>query len=735
VWDAQSSRLLTGPLQHGGSVNSAQFSPDGKRIVTASADGTARVWDAQSGLALTEPLQHGSNVWSAQFSPDGKRIITTSGEGTNRTVRVWDSQTGQPLTALQRGANVNTVQFSPDGHRMVTTSDDGTVQVCDAESGQPLTEPLKHEGRVDSAQFSLDGKRIVTASAEGTARVWDAQTGQPLTEPLQTGAEVSDAEFSPDGKRILTTSRDGIARVWDISPAPANHPAWLAEIAEVIAGKVLNNQGVLERTRLSLGTLLQIRQRLDHEPESDDWVQWGRWFLADPATRTISPFSKMTVTEYIENLITENTDESLAEAEMLALCNTDLSERIARARRILLLHTEAEADPAWLKEQAAWSARSGSWKEAAMDFFRTVELDPNDYTSYHALAPLLVQSGDFDGYRQHCARALARFRGTNDPDVARQLVRDCLLLPSSGVDLAEVGKLAQTAVAMCPTNDQNLSSFQFTAGLADYRQGQFSSAVEWMQKATKASGSYNDTGDVELWMVLAMAQYHLQQTNQAHSSLARGMAIAETKLPKLESGDIGDGWINWICAHVLMKEAKKLIEGQTAQNQRKAVVRSAIGTVERLAGSQWQPLASRTELGPGAVIRTGSDSVAYLSVNGLASSIRLHGDSLLLLQTMESDGPLSRADTKTVLYLKRGSLLGQVRKLSAKSRYEIQTPNNGMMAIRGTDFEITAAPGFDGGCQVTFTSVQGEVTCSAVVNGNTVTKILRTGESWTPSPF
>ena len=45
---------------------------------------------------------------------------------------------------------------------------------------------------------------------------------------------------------------------------------------------------------------------------------WGRWFLADPAMRTISPFSKITVPQYIENRINENTAESLAEAEQLA---------------------------------------------------------------------------------------------------------------------------------------------------------------------------------------------------------------------------------------------------------------------------------------------------------------------------------------------------------------------------------------------------------------------------------
>jgi len=96
---------------------------------------------------------------------------------------------------------------------------------------------------------------------------------------------------------------------------------------------VLNKQGVLEETRLSRAEALkQIREKLSHESGDDDWVVWGRWFLADPSARTISPFSKITVPQYIENRIKENTAESLAEAERLAYGNVELLERISKAR-------------------------------------------------------------------------------------------------------------------------------------------------------------------------------------------------------------------------------------------------------------------------------------------------------------------------------------------------------------------------------------------------------------------
>ena len=62
-------------------VYSAQFSPDGQRVVTASVDKTARLWDAASGKPIGEPMKHeGGTFHSAQFSPDGQRVVTASGD-------------------------------------------------------------------------------------------------------------------------------------------------------------------------------------------------------------------------------------------------------------------------------------------------------------------------------------------------------------------------------------------------------------------------------------------------------------------------------------------------------------------------------------------------------------------------------------------------------------------------------------------------------------------------------
>ena len=87
MWDARTGKAVTEPLKHENAVSSAVFSPDGKYIVTASWDNTARVWDAKTGKPVTEALKHEGWVYSAVFSQDGKYIVTASRDN---TARIWE---------------------------------------------------------------------------------------------------------------------------------------------------------------------------------------------------------------------------------------------------------------------------------------------------------------------------------------------------------------------------------------------------------------------------------------------------------------------------------------------------------------------------------------------------------------------------------------------------------------------------------------------------------------------
>lgn len=91
-----------------------------------------------------------------------------------RRPRIWDA-----LTALAHAGAVNYAR-GPDGAHLVTASGDRTARLWDAGTGQPIGAPPASRGR---ARFSPEGGRVVTASS--TAPVWDARTGEPLTEPFR----------------------------------------------------------------------------------------------------------------------------------------------------------------------------------------------------------------------------------------------------------------------------------------------------------------------------------------------------------------------------------------------------------------------------------------------------------------------------------------------------------------------------------------------------------------------
>ena len=213
LWDAASGRELRQFTGHTGSVSSVAFSPDGRTVLTGSEDVTARLWDAVSGVELRQFRGHTDIVWSVAFSPDNRTVLTGSRD---KTARLWDAVSGRELRQFTGHTEmVRSVAFSSDSRMVLTGSRDKTARLWDAESGRELRQFTGRISSVNSVGFSPDGRTVLMGSADNAARLWDAASGRELRRLSGHSRWVKSAAFSPDGRTVLTGSGDKTARLWD----------------------------------------------------------------------------------------------------------------------------------------------------------------------------------------------------------------------------------------------------------------------------------------------------------------------------------------------------------------------------------------------------------------------------------------------------------------------------------------------------------------------------------------
>jgi WD40 repeat protein len=254
---------LTG---HRGLVVALAYSPDGRTLASASADGTARLWDLNTGK-LTATLQSpAARAYCVAFSPDGKTLAVGYG-GPNGLVQMWDID---PLTRRQfweahlratRGVAFNQV----NGFWQLATAGDGAgiriwsfvsygvpmgnhgkgrpagalawnrngryiadvtlrpafIRVWETQSPSSSTngiQPYRKTSRISdwghSIAFHPTADQIV-AGLDRTVAVWSpSDYGPPLMWPAHAGAVLGVA-FTPDGETLLTGGADGLVKLWD----------------------------------------------------------------------------------------------------------------------------------------------------------------------------------------------------------------------------------------------------------------------------------------------------------------------------------------------------------------------------------------------------------------------------------------------------------------------------------------------------------------------------------------
>jgi WD40 repeat protein/tRNA A-37 threonylcarbamoyl transferase component Bud32 len=243
----EGARILSG---HDAGLWAAEFSPDGRRIATASIDGTVKIWDARTGGEEGPPFRGhlSQNLLSSvlprlpvtcmSFSSDGKHIASASlsigplavvdpRNNAFGEAKIWNVDTRKVVATINKyKGTIYAVAFSPDGRHLAASfiNEDRLFAIFDVQSQKEVHAFRDNASHIHRLRYAPrpDQHFLLAGHTDGTVKLWDTVTFQALRSIQAHDAPVYDLAFSRDGNRFVTSSFDGTVRVWESATgAPA----------------------------------------------------------------------------------------------------------------------------------------------------------------------------------------------------------------------------------------------------------------------------------------------------------------------------------------------------------------------------------------------------------------------------------------------------------------------------------------------------------------------------------
>lgn len=232
---------------HGSFIRAAAIHPASRRMITGAADGTAVAWNLDEGNQIWSADHKPGPIHLAGFSPDGRRVVTaTYPPETSEYAAgiVWDANSGARVADLLHEQPIFSFRFSPDGTRFATASEDGTIKLWDTQTWKLVHRLEGHKAAATSVDFDRAGSRLVSTGQDASIRIWDAASGRALRllEDPAIGWGIK-AAFAPGGQSIAVGTRQGSILIWE--PARARLRVLKGHLADVLSLQFLHEGKIL----------------------------------------------------------------------------------------------------------------------------------------------------------------------------------------------------------------------------------------------------------------------------------------------------------------------------------------------------------------------------------------------------------------------------------------------------------------------------------------------------------
>jgi WD40 repeat protein/predicted Ser/Thr protein kinase len=235
LWNLAGKEWIGKFSGHTAEVQSIEFSPDGKKLASASWDRTVRLWDIASQRPIHVSPEHEYPVLCVAFTRDSEMLACCD---IDRNLEFWDAATGKIKEEyrVDHTAWLLAIAFSPGGETLATVSNDGAISLWDFPTRQTKAKLTGHQGPVESVAFAPDGRVLATGGTDNTIRIWDVTTARQVAILRGHRAPVEWVAFTRDGQTLVSGGLDQSVKVWNMDlPSDANtlqgHTTWVEAVA------------------------------------------------------------------------------------------------------------------------------------------------------------------------------------------------------------------------------------------------------------------------------------------------------------------------------------------------------------------------------------------------------------------------------------------------------------------------------------------------------------------------